>query len=243
MDHRPAGRRPVRGRRPAARLHRARRGDRHRPCRAGSRPPLLYRDRDRLRACPAPGGARPGRRGAPAGGIPGGRRRGTALRGRILRLRPFGHRGDVHRRPPAVGGRTAAGVPQRRCGGAGELDTGRVRRADAQIGRAACPTAARCQPADQVGAEDGVRELLGAGAAELAFTTASVRQRFPSPEFFADLFLAYYWPTFKPAEALTPEGRSAFRDDLIALAAASNQAADGTLVSDWEFLVTVATKA
>jgi len=70
-----------------------------------------------------------------------------------------------------------------------------------------------------------------------------VRQRFPSPEFFADFFLDYYGPTFKAAEALTPEGRSTIRDDLIALAAASNQAADGTLVSDWEFLVTVATKA
>ena len=98
-------------------------------------------------------------------------------------------------------------------------------------------------PPTRWGAEDGVRELLGAGTAELAFTTASVRQRFPSSEFFADFFLDHYGPTFKAAEALTPEGRSAFRDDLIALAAASNQAADGTLVSDWEFLVTIATKA
>lgn len=45
------------------------------------------------------------------------------------------------------------------------------------------------------------------------------------------------------AEALTQEGRRAFRDDLIALATASNHATDGTLVSDWEFLITVATRA
>jgi len=99
------------------------------------------------------------------------------------------------------------------------------------------------QPPTRWGTEDGVRELLGAGAAGLDFSTVSVTQRFPSPEFFADFFLTYYGPTLKASEALTQEGRSAFRDDLIALATASNRAADGTLVSDWEFLITVATRA
>ena len=93
------------------------------------------------------------------------------------------------------------------------------------------------------GTEEGVRELLGTGTGELVFTTASVRQRFPSPEFFADFFLTNYGPTVKASQALTPEGRLAFRYDLIALATASNLATDGTLVSDWEVLVTVATKA
>jgi SAM-dependent methyltransferase len=98
-------------------------------------------------------------------------------------------------------------------------------------------------PPTRWGTEEGIRQLLGSGAAELAFTTASVRQRFPSPEFFADFFLDYYGPTLKASEALTAEGRSVFRDDLITLAASSNRATDRTLVSDWEFLVTVATKA
>ena len=98
-------------------------------------------------------------------------------------------------------------------------------------------------PPTRWGTEQEVRDLLGGGTAELAFTTASVRQRFPSPEFFADFFLTHYGPTLKAAEALTPEGRLAFRDDLIALAIASNHATDGTLVSDWEFLITVAAKA
>jgi SAM-dependent methyltransferase len=99
------------------------------------------------------------------------------------------------------------------------------------------------RPPTRWGTEEGVRELLGPGAAELAFTTASVRQRFPSPEFFADFFLTNYGPTFKAAQALTHEGRVAFRDDLIALATASNHVTDGTLVNDWEFLIAVATKA
>jgi hypothetical protein len=70
-----------------------------------------------------------------------------------------------------------------------------------------------------------------------------VRQRFPSPEFFADFFLEYYGPTRKASEMLTSEGKRAFRDDLITLATASNHATDGTLVNDWEYLVTIATKA
>jgi len=70
-----------------------------------------------------------------------------------------------------------------------------------------------------------------------------VRQRFPSPEFFADFFLNYYGPTYKASEALTEEGKRAFRDDLIALATVSNDATDGTMVNDWEFLITVATRA
>ena len=98
------------------------------------------------------------------------------------------------------------------------------------------------RPPTRWGTEDGIRELLGAGTARLAFTTASVTQRFPSPEFFADFFLTNYGPTFKASQALTPEGRLAFRDDLIALATGANQATDGTLVTDWEYLITVATR-
>ena len=99
------------------------------------------------------------------------------------------------------------------------------------------------QPPTRWGTEEGIRELLGAGAAELAFATASARMRFPSPEFFADFFLNNYGPTFKASEALTDEGRRAFRDDMIALATVSNDATDGTLVNDWEFLIAVAAKA
>ena len=54
--------------------------------------------------------------------------------------------------------------------------------------------------------------------------------------------MQYYGPTLKASEALTEEGRRAFRGDLIALATAANQATDGTLVCDWEYLITVATR-
>lgn len=98
-------------------------------------------------------------------------------------------------------------------------------------------------PPTRWGTEGGVRELLGDRVSETTFTTATVSQRFPSPEFFADFFLTHYGPTRKAAERLSEEGRQVFRDDMIALAAGSNRATDGTVVSDWEYLVCVATKA
>jgi hypothetical protein len=68
-------------------------------------------------------------------------------------------------------------------------------------------------------------------------------ERVLSPEHFADFFIEHYGPTLKASERLTEEGRRAFRDDLVALATRSNRATDGTLVSDWEYLITVATRA
>src|SRR5262249_57554374 len=103
------------------------------------RAPILRGDRDRLRARPAAAGTRSCRGRKAAGGVPGSRRRGTTLRGRILRLCALFHRSDVHRRPPAGSGRTAAGVPPRRRGRTGELDTGGGRPAEGQTGRAPRP--------------------------------------------------------------------------------------------------------
>jgi SAM-dependent methyltransferase len=99
------------------------------------------------------------------------------------------------------------------------------------------------RPPTRWGTEEEIRDLLGDGASELTFRTDSITQRFPSPEFFADFLVRYYGPTLKASEALSEEGRRAFRADLIDLAGRSNRATDGTLVSDWEFLVVAATKA
>ncbi|WP_336208553.1 class I SAM-dependent methyltransferase [Nonomuraea sp. LPB2021202275-12-8] len=98
-------------------------------------------------------------------------------------------------------------------------------------------------PPTRWGTEGTMRELLGGGAAELSFTNASVTQRFLSPEHFADFFIEHYGPTLKAAERLNDEERRAFRDDLVSLAGKSNRAVDGTLVHDWEFQITVATRA
>lgn len=98
-------------------------------------------------------------------------------------------------------------------------------------------------PPTRWGTEDGIRELLGDRVSAIEFRTATVEQKFPSPEFFADFFVTHYGPTRKAAERLTEDGRAAFRDDLVALATEWNRADDGTLTTDWEYLVAVATKA
>lgn len=110
------------------------------------------------------------------------------------------------------------------------------------VGRHAAPPPGALPPT-RWGVEHSVRELLGDGVAKVSTATATVTQRFPSPEYFADFFLTYYGPTYKAAERLPEQARPALRDDMIALAAASNRGTDGTVVSDWEYLIAVATVA
>ena len=98
-------------------------------------------------------------------------------------------------------------------------------------------------PPTRWGTEEAVRDLLGDRVSGLTFATATVTQRFPTPEFFADFFLTHYGPTRKAAERLSEEERRSFRSDLVALATAANRATDGTATCDWEYLVCVATKA
>ena len=86
------------------------------------------------------------------------------------------------------------------------------------------------------------RVVRRAGRRASASPPTSVTQRFVSAEAFADFFLAYYGPTHKAAERLSEDGRQALRDDMVALAAAYNVATDGTFVSDWEYLIVLATK-
>ncbi|GGS93261.1 hypothetical protein GCM10010156_59380 [Planobispora rosea] len=97
-------------------------------------------------------------------------------------------------------------------------------------------------PPTRWGEEGTIRELFGDGVSALTFITAAVTQRFSSPEHFADFFLTHYGPTLKAAERLDDAGRRAFRDDLVAIAAKSNRVTDGTLVSDWEYRIAVATR-
>ena len=93
------------------------------------------------------------------------------------------------------------------------------------------------------GTEERVRELLGNHTSNLTFTTASVVERFPSAEFYADFFIEHYGPTRKASEALDDDAeRRALRDDLVALANRTNRADDGAVACEWDYLVSVATK-
>jgi SAM-dependent methyltransferase len=130
--------------------------------------------------------------------------------------------------------------PGGRIGMANWTPTGFVGQILKTVARHAAPPPGALPPT-RWGTEETVRELLGDRVSGLTFTTATVTQQFPTPEFFADFFLTHYGPTRKAAERLSEEGRRSFRKDMVALATASNQATDGTFVSDWEYLVCVAT--
>ena len=108
------------------------------------------------------------------------------------------------------------------------------------VGRHVPPPPA-AQPPTRWGTPEVVRELLGDGVSQVRFETRTVRQRFASPEHFADVFLEHYGPTHKAAEALG-DRRGALRDDMVALARSADQGVAGSFTSDWEYLVAVATR-
>jgi SAM-dependent methyltransferase len=104
------------------------------------------------------------------------------------------------------------------------------------------PPPPAAQPPTRWGDEDTVQRLLGEGVQDVASYPAQVTQRFASPEAYADFFLAYYGPTYAAASRLDDAGRAALRDDLVRIAHQANTAADGTFVSEWDYLVVTAQK-
>lgn len=104
------------------------------------------------------------------------------------------------------------------------------------------PPPPAAQPPTRWGSDEHVRELLGPRVGDIATYTASVTQRFTSPEHFADFFLTHYGPTHAAAARLDDQGRAALRADMVRLAHEFNRATDGTFVSDWDYLVATADK-
>jgi ubiquinone/menaquinone biosynthesis C-methylase UbiE len=104
------------------------------------------------------------------------------------------------------------------------------------------PPAPAAQPPTRWGSADVVEELLGDRVHDVASYTATVTQRFASPEAYADFFLTHYGPTYAAASRLDDAGRAALRDDLVRIAHQANRAVDGTFVSDWDYLVLTAEK-
>ena len=97
-------------------------------------------------------------------------------------------------------------------------------------------------PPTRWGAEEIVSDLLGPRVTDIRSTTHVVTQRFVSAAAFADFLLDYYGPTYTAAQRLDDRGRAALRKDIVTLADATNQATDGTLVSDWEYRILTATR-
>jgi ubiquinone/menaquinone biosynthesis C-methylase UbiE len=128
-----------------------------------------------------------------------------------------------------------------RIGMANWTPTGFVGRLLGAVGKHV-PPPPTAQPPTRWGSEQVVAELLGERVHDLASYTASLTQRFPSAEAFADFFLTYYGPTHVAAARLDDSGRAALRADLVRIARQANRALDGTFVSDWDYLVVTAKK-
>jgi SAM-dependent methyltransferase len=111
----------------------------------------------------------------------------------------------------------------------------------ATVGRHVQPPAGALPPT-RWGDEAAVAELLGADVTHVASVTANATQRFADAAAFVDRFLTYYGPTYAAAGRLSEDGRSALRDDLVALAERFRRGTGRGLVMDWEFRVVTATR-
>ena len=128
-----------------------------------------------------------------------------------------------------------------RIGMANWTPSGFVGRMLKTVGRYVTPPAGALPPT-RWGDPDVVTELFAGRVDDLRTWTTAVRQRFLGTEHFADFFIANYGPTLKAAGKLDGAQRAAFRADLVALAEEFNLAADGTFVSEWEYLLVSARK-
>jgi SAM-dependent methyltransferase len=131
--------------------------------------------------------------------------------------------------------------PGGRIGMANWTPSGFVGRMLQVVGRYVTPPAGALPPT-RWGDPRVVAELFGEQVEELHTWTTAVRQRFLSAEHYADFFIANYGPTLKAAAKLDQTQRAAFRADLVALAEEFNLSADGTFVSEWEYLLVSARK-
>jgi SAM-dependent methyltransferase len=94
------------------------------------------------------------------------------------------------------------------------------------------------------GSEAHVRELFAGTGVELEFSRGHNPWRFPSAEAWVAFMETAYGPTLKARERLTGEGRwEDCRREILALAERRNDATDGSLLMQAEYLVAVGRKA
>ena len=90
------------------------------------------------------------------------------------------------------------------------------------------------------GTEEGVRELLGDGVAELRAERRSFAFRYRSAQHFVDYFRGYYGPSLKAFEALDAEGKESLERDLIELIGRFNSSGDETVVVPSDYFEVIA---
>jgi SAM-dependent methyltransferase len=94
------------------------------------------------------------------------------------------------------------------------------------------------------GSEEHVRRLFADTAVEFEFARGHNPWRFDSAEHFVSFMETHYGPTLKARERLTAEGRwEDCRAEIVALAERHNEATDGSLLMNAEYLVAVGRRA
>jgi SAM-dependent methyltransferase len=94
------------------------------------------------------------------------------------------------------------------------------------------------------GSEQHVRALFAGTGVEFEFHRGHNPWRYDSAEQFVEFFETNYGPTLKARERLMAEGRwDECRDEMLAMAERHNEAGDGSLLMQAEYLVAVGTKA
>jgi SAM-dependent methyltransferase len=99
------------------------------------------------------------------------------------------------------------------------------------------------EPPLRWGTEEGLADLLGEGTSSIASEPRVALQYYRSVEHAMDVFGTYFGPTIRAAEAAGIDGSARLRDDLEAVFARYNRAADGSAVVENTYLLTVATRA
>ena len=94
------------------------------------------------------------------------------------------------------------------------------------------------------GSEQHVRALFAGEPVEFEFHRGHNPWRYDSAEEFVEFFETNYGPTLKARERLMAEGRwNDCRNEMLAMAERHNEADDGSLLMQAEYLVAVGTKA
>ena len=84
--------------------------------------------------------------------------------------------------------------------------------------------------------------MFGPGASSIRVVSRNFNFRYRSAEHFIEVFKTYYGPMLKAFAALDAVRQNLLKDDLNALIASMNKAADGTMIVPSEYLEVVILK-
>jgi SAM-dependent methyltransferase len=99
------------------------------------------------------------------------------------------------------------------------------------------------EPPLRWGTDEGLDALIGAGVRSMKSERRTALQYYRSVGHAVDVFLSYFGPSIRAAEASDSDARRRLREDLETVFSRYNRANDGTAVIENTYLLTVATRA